>query len=93
MRYIVNYDRYTLTVALSGTEAARKGYFIIKIPLLYFFLKHLNYFVRAFYMARASYAYFNNHFNAPTMCSLKKSVTVSGETEKNSSSAVTHTPS
>lgn len=81
MDNIVNHNGYALSVALSGAEAAGKRDFVIELSCGDFVLKKLYKLVRAFYMARAPNAYFNNHFNAPITCSSKNSSTVSGETE------------
>ena len=84
-------DSNTYAVAFSYAEASRKCDFSFKTVLLNCILKKLHDVRRAFQVTGAAYADLYYHNFALTSFS-KKSVTVSGVTEKNASSTVTHTP-
>ena len=89
---IRTYDQsFDDAVAFSNAEASRKCDFSFKAVLLNCILKKLHDVRRAFQVTGAAYADLYYHNFALTSFS-KKSVTVSGVTEKNASSTVTHTP-
>ena len=92
MDLVVDLNSYSDTVTLSYTEAACKSHFILKAMLLYRFLKKLHDFRRAFQVTGAAYADLYYHHILVFTSFSKKSVTVSGVTEKNSSPMVTQTP-